>query len=89
MTVYVDELNTCIRSQCWPYSKACHLMAESEAELHEFARRLKLKREWFQGDHYDLTKNKRAVAIRKGAIKISIYDIVRLRQKLRAEKLSK
>jgi hypothetical protein len=46
----------------------CHLTSDtSEEELHEFAARLGLKREWFQGDHYDLTEGKRMQALKLGA----------------------
>lgn len=46
----------------------CHMTSDtSEKELHEFAIKLGLKREWFQGDHYDLTTNKRQLAVNYGA----------------------
>jgi len=52
-----------------------HLQADSPAELHEFADRMGLRREWFQSkpgrpenDHYDLTARGRDLAIRLGAI---------------------
>lgn len=50
------------------------MFASDLEELHAFAARLGLLREWYQGDkkplsfaHYDLTANKRAMAIRLGA----------------------
>jgi len=59
MAVYVDEIGPCIKSCKWPYNQSAHLMADTVEELHEFAARLGLKREWFQdrktGKHYDLT----------------------------------
>lgn len=46
-----------------------HLLGSTEEELHEFAKRLGFRREWFQGQsrypHYDLTTtnaSRRAVA---------------------------
>lgn len=58
-----------------------HMVAtESEIELHQFARKIGLKREWFQNSgrfpHYDLTtKRKINKAIRMGATEVLIRDI--------------
>lgn len=52
----------------------CHLWVEpgNEATLHAFARKIGLKREWFQGSarfpHYDLTPGKREAALAAGAV---------------------
>jgi hypothetical protein len=72
MAVYVDEL------QRWPTgircfkSGSCHLTADTLEELHSFAKRLGLKREWFQPhrilDHYDLTPRRREKALMLGAV---------------------
>jgi len=73
MSVYVDELIPSLRTRTWPYLQACHLTADTEAQLRGFAKRLGLKRIWFQNNtipHYDLTRNKRQQAIRMGAIEI-------------------
>jgi len=52
-----------------------HLQADTPGELHEFAARLGLRREWFQSkpgrpekDHYDLTQAGRERAITLGAL---------------------
>lgn len=55
---------------------------ESEAELHAFAQRIGLKREWYQNHpkhpHYDITtQNKLTKAFKAGAIKVTGIDIVR------------
>jgi len=67
MTVYVDNSRLPWRGQSW-----CHLVADSVAELHAFAERLGLKREWFQDKtrypHYDVTVNVRRRALELGAI---------------------
>lgn len=56
----------------------CHMMSdESLEELHNFASKLGLKREWFQNDsapHYDVCKSKRAEAVKLGAKELSIRD---------------
>lgn len=68
--VYVDEV------RCWPTRIRCfrqgsaHLTADSVAELHAFALRLGMRREWFQDSrvpHYDLTVDRRERAIGLGA----------------------
>lgn len=50
----------------------CHMIADTEPELHEMARRLGLRLEWAQRDrhgvHYDLVPSKRTLAISLGAI---------------------
>ena len=58
---------------------------ESEMELHQFARKLGLKRSWFQKplkdskrhSHYDLTTTrKKNQAIKLGAKQVPIKDII-------------
>lgn len=69
MTVYVD--NARIPFKNW---RASHLFADTEEELHEFAERLGLKREWFQprggrrSMHYDVSDAKREQAFALGAV---------------------
>lgn len=53
----------------------CHLFADDVTELHVFAKRLGLRREWFQVSqgmsgkfpHYDISPNKRRLALQMGA----------------------
>ncbi len=75
MSVYVDPLHPTLRNYKWRWPQGCHLIADSEDELHTFAARLGLKRAWFQGDgtmpHYDLSPNKRNQAVRMGAYEIT------------------
>jgi len=47
----------------------CHLVGDNDEELHYFAVRLGLKREDFRNPHYNLTKGKRALALKLGAVK--------------------
>jgi len=87
MSVYVDPMQPCIQSNKWPYKYACHLVADSVEELHEFAAQLGLHRSWFQGSgstpHYDLTTRMRAKAIRLGAFSVSVKEFVKLMRKQR------
>lgn len=73
MAIYVDKL----RNWGWRLGPSCHLISDAppgdSTELHEFAKKLGLKRSWFQTDgdpHYDLTASKRALAVHLGAIEL-------------------
>ena len=50
------------------------MFADSPEELHAFAQRMGLRREWFQFNircsHYDLTEHKRLTAVLNGAIEL-------------------
>lgn len=83
MSVVVDEIRE------WPTKIRCfkggsaHLMADTLDELHAFAKRLRLKREWFQDHplhpHYDLTPEKHARALAIGALFVSAREQARKR----------
>lgn len=76
--VMVDEVRK------WPHARgvfkrgSCHLTVNGETPehleaLHELAKRIGLKRSWFQGKrvaHYDLTPSKRVEAIAAGALEV-------------------
>lgn len=83
MAAYVDDL------QVWPNARgifragSCHLAADTLDELHEFAARLGMRREWFQPGrgrhpHYDLVKSRRDRAVALGAIEVSGRDLIML-----------
>ena len=82
MSVYVDELRV------WPHAKrpfkggACHLTADTLDELHDLAKRIGMRREWFQGGsvpHYDLTPSMRAAAILAGVAFVPVKEQARRR----------
>lgn len=88
MTIYVDRFRipadvTDIATGRTYSSRWSHLISDSldPTELHAFAARVGMKREWFQsegdavGDHYDLTDPKRRKAIRLGAIEIGSEEL--------------
>ena len=83
MSVYVDELRLVAASPRWPFALACHMMADTDAELEAMAISLCLRQEWRHGDHYDLTRRKRAAAIKLGAMAVFTEDLVALRQRAR------
>lgn len=73
MTVYVDEIQEYEPTKRnHGYTQWSHMWADDAAELHLMAKRMGLKREWFQDSdpyypHYDVTPPKRAQAMRLGA----------------------
>lgn len=77
--IYVDELHECRRTRTWHYTQACHLFADSLPELHRAARRLGLRREWFQPrtrlPHYDLSPHKRRAALGLGAMPVGRHFV--------------
>lgn len=89
MTVYVDDMKRRARvgrlDAIWS-----HLMADTDDELHAFAARLGLRREWHQHtgtpiSHYDVTETKRQQALRMGATPIKYMsresmDLIRRRR---------
>lgn len=75
MSVYVDDLIVWggdDAPQCFRHKASCHMYADTLEELHALAKRIGLKREWFQKhgvvNHYDLTEGRRAHAVKFGAI---------------------
>lgn len=86
MAVYVDSLG----NWGWKHGPSCHLLADSEDELHAFAGRLGMRRSWFQPKsfpHYDLTSSRRQDAVAMGAQEIDNRTLVDKMRSLRAEKL--
>ena len=66
------------------YKKWSHMVSDVSAEeLHEFAAKLGLKREWSQerpkssAHHYDIVPTKRALAIKLGAIAVTSRELVK------------
>lgn len=94
MTVYVDETRDwgwLARAKGLRYSHWCHLTADTETELHEFADRLGLRRSWFQKRnerdyrwHYDVVPTVRAKAVRLGAQEIDRHGMLRILDARRA-----
>lgn len=100
MTVFVDALFEAVakgeqarrvgarNGHMW-----CHLIADTDDELHEFAARLGMRREWFQAPptashpHYDLTPPRRALAVKLGAHEVdgrTLAQIMRAHRAVRA-----
>jgi hypothetical protein len=79
MPVYVDPLTPALPSRQWPFRFYSHMIADTTMELHNMARRIGLKPEWYQTKsvlpHYDLSPARRQAALRMGAIAISKKEI--------------
>jgi Protein of unknown function (DUF4031) len=91
LSVYVDHAFAAGDWGRW--SGGGHLQADTVQELHEFAARIGLRREWFQSkpgrpehDHYDLTRTGRELALRLGAISEDRRSSTRRRQAIRLER---
>ena len=78
--IYVDKIEhypACrLKTKYW-----CHMSTDgSLEELHEMALRIGLQRSWFQDKtthpHYDLTPNKRALAIKYGAQAVTAIELI-------------
>jgi hypothetical protein len=70
MTVYVDDMRAGFGRMIM-----CHMIADTEAELHAMADRIGVARKWYQGDHYDIALSKRALAVEHGAREITMRQL--------------
>ena len=66
VTVYVDDMRARFREHIM-----CHMIGDTEAELHDMAGRIGIARRWYQGDHYDVTLDRRTLAVSLGAREIT------------------
>ena len=74
MTVYIDDMYRFPMGR-FRRMKMSHMIADTEAELHAMADRIGIARRWYQGDHYDVAINKRVLAVRFGAIEVSLRQL--------------
>ncbi len=86
--IYVDTLI----DYGWKLGPSCHMIADTENELHEFALSIGLKRSWFQNSkkdgipHYDLTTGRRKLAVSRGAKEINRRELWEMMQKYSSKK---
>lgn len=72
MAVYVDDMRANFGRMVM-----CHMLADSDDELHAMADRIGVDRRWWQsptktsGSHYDIALSKRALAVQLGAVQIT------------------
>ncbi len=84
MAVYIDDMYRHAIGE-FKGMKMSHLIADSDAELHAVAARIGMKREWFQGDHYDVPLTRRDPAIAAGAIPVTYRQAGAMRRRLSIE----
>ncbi len=78
MTVYVDDFRIPFRGRVM-----CHMLADSDAELRAMAERIGMQQRWHQGDHFDIDRDMRALAVANGAREITRREAVRVRRQFR------
>lgn len=78
MAVYVDNMKA-------KYGRMtmCHMLADTDDELHAMAERIGVARKWHQypntvKSHYDICLTKRALAVQYGAVEIDMRDTARI-----------
>ncbi|MEJ8837559.1 DUF4031 domain-containing protein [Ramlibacter sp. AN1133] len=69
--VYVDDMRAQVGTMVM-----CHMIADSDEELHAMADRIGVSRRWFQHPgrptrHYDISLSKRALAVAANAVQIT------------------
>lgn len=84
MTVYVDTMRASYRRM-----KMCHMIADTTPELLAMADHIGVDRRWLQKagtphEHFDIALSKRALAVRAGAVEVSMMELGRI---LRARRL--
>lgn len=71
MTVFVDDMKAKFGNMVM-----CHMLADSDEELHAMAVKIGVQRKWHQAppkhdSHYDIFLSKRALAVKAGAVEIT------------------
>lgn len=75
MSVYVDDMQA-----GYGRMTMCHMLADTDDELHAMADRIGVARRWHQKagtphSHYDICKAKRALAVAAGAKEITMREV--------------
>lgn len=82
MAVYVDNVRIPFRGM-----RMSHMIADSLDELHAMADAIGMKREWFQETsfpHYDVSDERRALALKLGAVAVERRELVLAMRRYRA-----
>lgn len=80
MAVYVDDMRASLKVAGRNYVM-CHMLADSDEELHEMADQIGVSRQYWQQppkvstSHYDITQSKRALAVKAGAIEVTMQEM--------------
>lgn len=85
MAVYVDDMRA-------PFGRMvmCHMVADTDDELHAMADRIGVARRWHQKagthrSHYDICLAKRALAVAAGALEVTQREVARIARRKRAD----
>jgi hypothetical protein len=82
VSVFVDDMRIPFRGMLM-----CHMIADTPEELHAMAQAIGIRRRWVQRagtsrEHYDISIETRAIAIRFGAVAITRRELVlKIREK--------
>lgn len=76
MTVFVDDMYRYPMGR-FGRMKMSHMIADTEDELHLMASTIGVARRWYQGNHYDISISKRELALRAGAIPITLRELAK------------
>lgn len=83
--VYVDDMRA-------PFGRMvmCHMVADTDDELHAMAARIGVARRWHQKpgthhSHYDICLSKRALAVAAGALEVTQREVARIARRKRAD----
>lgn len=84
MTVYVDNMRA-----SYGRMKMCHMIADSTDELLAMADKIGVARKWLQKagtahEHFDIALTKRDLAVKNGAVEVSMMDLGRIIRARRA-----
>ncbi len=87
MTVYVDDMHTTPMGQ-YGRMKMCHMVADTTDELLEMADHIGVARKWLQHagtprEHFDIAMSKRAIAVKAGAVEVTMSQLGRITRKKR------
>lgn len=86
MAVYVDLIQD-HSERGWRFTHFCHMLADTEAELHEMAGALGMPRHIYQEHpyrwHYDLPAHLRPDAIELGAVEVTLREVALLLRRRR------
>ena len=70
VTVYIDDMNAPFRRMIM-----CHMIADTEEEVHQMADKIGVARKWYQRNHYDICLSKKKLAIQHGAKEITWREL--------------
>jgi hypothetical protein len=84
MTVYVDDMRAKFGRMVM-----CHMLADTDEELHAMAAKIGVSSRWWQrpiktsGSHYDIAMTKRALAVKHGAVEVTLRQIAMMNMRRR------